>query len=202
MSELITNLEQETASQKRETEQQMAKKKAKVVDGKEAKFETRQSYQEQYTGCSGIITEKNTFGMDDDRKAELAARIARDRKEESKPVKGIFRNFETPGGEFTFPYLAYKGDPLAMYKLRDGKEYTIPLGVARHLRHHCEYPVRGWAVDENNLATHTATRRMIKRCTFEYTDSFDPRDEEFRLKQQQQMAPDVIGTNVGTVGRR
>lgn len=202
MSELITNLEQETVSQKRETEKQMAQKKAKIVDGKEAKFETRASYQAQYSGCSGIITERNTFGMDSAKKEESAAKIQRDRVEESRPVKGIFRNFETPGGEVTFPYRAYKGDPIAMYKLKDGKEVTIPLGVARHLRHRCEYPVRGWRVDENNLATHTATNRMVKRFTFEYTDSFDPRDEELRQKQARETSADVIPVNLGSIGRR
>lgn len=199
MSDIIEKLD-ESPSEIKKTNVQMAKKKAKIVDeDKTANFETRASYQAQYTGCSGIITERNTFGMDDDKRDVLRAQIKRDQKEEAKPVKGIFRNFETPGGEFVFPYRAYKGDPLTMFKLRDGKEYTIPLGVARHLRHRCEYPVRGWRVDENNLATHTATTRMVKRCTFEYTDSFDARDEEFRLKQARSMTQDVVPTHLGTI---
>ena len=201
-AKVVDKVEKLTPSQKKDAEKQMALHKAKVIDGKKAKFETRASYQNQYSGVESIIPQEHMFGMDQARKMEIAARIKRDQIEESKPVKGIFRNFETPGGQIKFPYRAYKGDPIVMIKLKDGQVATVPLGVARHLRHRLEYPVRGWRVDENNLATHTATARMVKRCTFEYIDTFDSRDEEFREKQARSMTGDVIPTHLGSIGGR
>lgn len=185
MSELITEpVEKLTAAEKKTAEIQVAKKKAKIVDDKSAEFQTRSEYQAQYSACESIIPESQTFGMDENRRHEIRARIKRDQQEERQPVKGIFRYFETPGGELRFPYRAYKGDPLQMFKLKDGQVATVPLGVARHLRHRLEYPVHGWRVNENNLATHTAANKMVKRCTFEYIEFFDPRDEELRQQQK------------------
>lgn len=187
MSEIITEIspkEKLTASEKKTAEIQIAKKKAKIVDDKSAIFTTRAEYQAQYSACESIIPESQTFGMDEERRESIRMRIRQQQKEERKAVKGIFRYFETPGGELRFPYRAYKGDPLEMYKLKDGQVATVPLGVARHLRHRLEYPVHGWRVGENNLATHTAANKMVKRCTFEYIDFFDPRDEEMRQQQK------------------
>ena len=109
----------------------MAERKAKVVDGKGSQFESRSSLQEQYSAVESVLPERFMFGMDDARRKEVAAKIRRDQIEESKPVKGVFRNFETPGGEIKFPYRAYKGDPVLMIKLTDGQVATVPLGVAR-----------------------------------------------------------------------
>jgi hypothetical protein len=48
-------------------------------------------------------------------------------------VKGIFKFYEAPGAELTFNFKLYRGDSVQKYTLTDGKVYTLPLGVARHL---------------------------------------------------------------------
>ena len=55
------------------------------------------------------------------------------RDEDSKPVTGIFKNIEVPGGDLEFTYRKYKEDPYRSYRFEDGKEYTVPLGVAKHI---------------------------------------------------------------------
>lgn len=187
MSEIITGMapEKETASQKKEAALQMEKHDKKIIDGKKAEFEKSSTFQAQYSACTGVIPETHMFGINDKKKQEIKAKLKLLQEEERKPVKGIFRNFETPGGVMTFPYRAYKGDPILKFELKDGQLATIPLGVARHLRHRLEYPVHGWRVNEANLATHTSVNKMVKRCTFEYIDFFDPKDEELRLQQKE-----------------
>jgi hypothetical protein len=67
------------------------------------------------------------------------------RKEDSKMVKGIFTCLEPKGGEVTFSYLKYKGETTKNYTLKDGKEYTLPLGVVKHLNN------IGWEVHSHML---------------------------------------------------
>ena len=43
---------------------------------------------------------------------------------------------------------------------------------------------------------------MVKRCTFEYMDYFDPRDEEFREKQSKSMTSDIVQRHIGVIGGR
>lgn len=69
-------------------------------------------------------------------------------KEESKLVKGIFKNIESSGGDLTFAYRAYKSEPIRVYELIDGESYTIPLGVARHINRQCKYTKSAHLVDK------------------------------------------------------
>ncbi len=62
----------------------------------------------------------------------------RDRDKEK--VRGVFRFFERPGGDLSFPYKAYKGEGFETYHLIDGQTYEIPRGVARHLNNDGWYP--------------------------------------------------------------
>jgi hypothetical protein len=61
------------------------------------------------------------------------------RKADAKLVKGIFKNLECPGGDLTFAYHAYKGEPTRVYHMVDGDEYEIPIGVAKHINQQCKY---------------------------------------------------------------
>ncbi|MDX1532849.1 MAG: hypothetical protein R3230_01430 [Nitrosopumilaceae archaeon] len=83
-----------------------------------------------------------------------------------KPVKGIFRFFESPGGTLRFSYLKYKGDPLEKFELTDGEVYTIPLGVAKHLRNSGWYPVHAYQLDENEKPSKKIGQK-VHRFTFE-----------------------------------
>lgn len=54
-------------------------------------------------------------------------------EQECKPVKGIFKNYECPGGTSHIVQSKYPGQPIFNQKLEDGQEYTVPLWVARWL---------------------------------------------------------------------
>lgn len=56
-------------------------------------------------------------------------------------VKGIFRYYEVPGGSMSFSFKKYREDPVERYDLVDGQQYTLPLGVAKHLNKNGTYPV-------------------------------------------------------------
>ena len=61
------------------------------------------------------------------------------RKEDSKIIKGVFRDNELHGGTVSFPFRKWKGDPVKNYTFTDGQEYEIPLAVAKHLNSGCCY---------------------------------------------------------------
>lgn len=99
-----------------------------------------------------------------------------ERLRDRKPVKGIFRFHEVPGGTLNFSYLKYKGDPIDKHELKDGEVYTLPLGVARHLRTSGWYPVHAHSMDDKGTASKRIGQK-VKRYTFEPLDFIA--DEEF-----------------------
>lgn len=76
--------------------------------------------------------------------------IEMQRQNDRKLVVGRFKFHECPGGEITFYYRKYKGDPLEKYTFVDDQVYQIPLGVAKHLKNKCWYPTYDHVVDEHN----------------------------------------------------
>lgn len=54
-------------------------------------------------------------------------------KEECRPVRGIFKNYECEGGSAHICQHKYPNQPLFNMVLQDGEEYEIPLWVARYL---------------------------------------------------------------------
>jgi len=76
--------------------------------------------------------------------------VAEDKRQEAmeddaRKVTGIFKNLEAPGGDLTFTYKKYKEDPIREYHLEDGKSYTIPIGVAKHINNMTAVPERDYA---------------------------------------------------------
>lgn len=105
---------------------------------------------------------------------ELAKeKLERYRNEEMKMVKGIFKNFETPGAGATIQVKKYKGH-FFNQTMQDGQEYEVPLYVARHLNGidvtaeaiggklgTCSYPVHSHIMDQNgNPIPHVAKRKQ------------------------------------------
>ena len=78
-------------------------------------------------------------------------RFEKQRKEESKLIKGIFQDNEIKGGTIKFPFKKYKGDKIEIYMLTDGVEYELPLSVVRHLNSNCFYQEDSY--DKNGLLT-------------------------------------------------
>lgn len=90
-------------------------------------------------------------------------------QEETKLVRGIFMNYESPGAAQTITVRKYPGVPVFTKTMRDGETYEIPLYVARFLNgtdvsvgavdnpNHgskligtCRYGVHGWKMDAPN----------------------------------------------------
>jgi len=88
--------------------------------------------------------------------------------EETKTVKGRFRNYETPGGSLRVQVRKYPGIPPFDKIMFDNETYEVPLYVARHLNgvdvaakacygkvHSCSYPTPGfiWEQGKNMPAS-------------------------------------------------
>jgi hypothetical protein len=87
-------------------------------------------------------------------------------------VKGIFKNFEEPGGTMRFNIRLHKGDKVEKYELEDGQIYTIPLGVARHLKKNCWYPVHAQRQDSKGMVSQYIGQK-VHRCSFHILDTID-----------------------------
>ncbi len=85
-------------------------------------------------------------------------------EEETKTVKGRFKNYETPGGRTRIMVKKYPGVEMFDKWMEDGQMYEIPLYVARHLNGvditaksiggkvgTCSYPVHGFKSTDGNL---------------------------------------------------
>lgn len=83
--------------------------------------------------------------------------------EETKLVRGRFKNYETPGGALPLTCGKYPGQPMFSKTFQDGEEYEVPLWVARHLNGtdvtakelngkigSCSYPIHGFKWEAAN----------------------------------------------------
>jgi hypothetical protein len=101
-------------------------------------------------------TEKST------RHSQTKAILNKFIEEETKVVKGKFRNFETPGAGTRIMVRKYPGIPMFDKVMMDGASYEIPLYVARHLNgtdvtatkanrklNTCAFPTHGFMYDNS-----------------------------------------------------
>ncbi len=98
------------------------------------------------------------------------------RDKDREKVRGIFKNYEVPGGIFRFSYgPMYKGDQTETFDLEDGKIYTLPLGVAKHLIKNCWYPEHSYVVDEygKSIAKVGTKHRRVGFQSLEFVDIDD-----------------------------
>ena len=98
------------------------------------------------------------------------------RDKDREKVRGIFKNYEVPGGNFQFSYgPMYKGDQTERYDLEDGKIYTLPLGVAKHLNKNCWYPEHAHVIDEDGkpIAKIGTKHRRVGFQSLEFLDIDD-----------------------------
>lgn len=102
-------------------------------------------------------------------------------REELRMVKGIFQNFESPGLSLRLQVRKYK-DHFFDMTLEDGKEYEVPLYIARHLNgidataEHlngklgtCSYAIHSYIVDKNGNPIVSHEKRK-KRYGFQSLD--------------------------------
>ena len=87
--------------------------------------------------------------LTEEEKKKASDVVEKAKKEDSKLVKGIFKNHECQGGDVIFSIRLYKGEPVRTYHLIDGHDYELPLGVARHINRQCKYKKHKWLVDKD-----------------------------------------------------
>ena len=90
-------------------------------------------------------------------------------------VKGIFKFYEVPGGNLSFVMKEFKEDQVEKYSLDDGKIYTLPLGVARHLNKNGWYPKHKHTLDAEGRAVVDAGTK-IRRFGFQSLEFVDIED--------------------------
>lgn len=102
----------------------------------------------------------NSLNVLKDPKKSGKERLEKIMQEESRVVKGVFKCYECPGASTTFSVKKYPNQPTKTYTFQDGKEYEVPLWVARHLNgidatagelqgrtHSCGVPVHTYHID-------------------------------------------------------
>lgn len=104
-------------------------------------------------------------------------------KEECRPVKGIFKNYECPGGSLPLTMGKYPNQPIFNKTLNDGEEYEVPLWVARALNGidvtakerngkvgFCSYPIHAYTIDKNTGQSIPSIGSFRQRYGFQSLD--------------------------------
>jgi len=68
---------------------------------------------------------------------------------DSRMVTGTFKNLEAKGGDLTFTHRLYKEEPFRTYRFEDGKSYTVPFGVANHIKEMTKVKKHAYLVDKD-----------------------------------------------------
>jgi|HubBroStandDraft_3_1064219.scaffolds.fasta_scaffold154182_2 hypothetical protein len=80
------------------------------------------------------------------------------REDHEKPVRGIFKFHEVPGGVMEFVFKEFKGQKIEKYTLADGEIYTIPKGVAIHLNKNGWFPLYNFVQGDGSVQTGMAVQ--------------------------------------------
>jgi len=107
--------------------------------------------------------------------AKKAPNLRFQRDKDREKVRGIFKFYEVPSGQLAFSYKAYKEDQVETYTLVDGKIYTLPLGVAKHLNKNGSYPVHSYLKDESGNVSMKIGQR-VRRFGFQSLEFVDVED--------------------------
>lgn len=108
--------------------------------------------------------------------------IAMQQKKDAEMVKGVFKDYEVPGGNLSFSYRKYKGEDITRYDMIDGHVYTIPRGVAKHLNSSCWYPEYDHIKGEGS--TNYAIKKKVHRFGFQ---SLEFMDEDAHIENEQKI---------------
>lgn len=120
--------------------------------------------------------------QNNDKKPLTSKELKYMRDKDRELVTGVFRFHECPNMPLKFVFRKYKDDPVETYELFDGCEYTIPLGVAKHLNKEGWYPVHeyvlnnGQANPEKNVKAPRERYRIarkVRRFGFQSMDFLD-----------------------------
>ena len=125
--------------------------------------------------AESVTPQVETIALMEDKKALGKRKLETYMKEEMRTVKGIFQFFECPGMSAKITVKKYPGH-IFEKEMTDGKEYEIPLYVARFLNgidvtaeaiggklNTCGYPVHTHIMDKNGLPI--ISHEKIKRSS-------------------------------------
>ncbi len=113
-------------------------------------------------------------------------RFQRDRDREM--VKGVFKNYENPGGWLGFCTKFYKEDPVERWDFFDEQIYTIPRCVARHLNSNLWYPIHEHAVDPDGKKIMKIGQK-VRRAGFQSLEFTDLEDLTPQIVTVENMQP-------------
>jgi hypothetical protein len=106
------------------------------------------------------------------KKAKGNLRYQRDKNREN--VRGIFKYYEVPGGTVSFVFKEFKEDQVERYDFIDGKTYSVPLGVAKHLNKRGWYPIHQHIKTEDGTAMRIGEK--VQRFGFQSLEFIDVDD--------------------------
>ena len=118
----------------------------------------------------------------ENKKTRKAPNINYLRDKDRELVKGVFNFHESKGGILRFAFRKYKGDPIEQYELEDGKVYTIPRGVAKHLNTSGRYTQHQFALGPDGQKQRI--NKQMARYGFqslEFTDFDDYQEAEKKI---------------------
>ena len=107
--------------------------------------------------------------ISDEVRTELQKKIQAQKEEDLRMVRGIFKNLECPNGFLKFSYKKYKGESVRTYSMFDGKEYEVPLYIAKHLNNNCCYPVHANSIGADGTPCESIGK-MVNRFAFISTE--------------------------------
>lgn len=118
-----------------------------------------------------------------DPKRAAKERLQKLMNEESRLVRGVFKSYECPGAAATISVRKYPGQHTQTYTFVDGREYEIPLWVARHLNgidatavelkgriHSCGVPVHQHHIDVKTGMSSVEVGTVRRRYGFQSMD--------------------------------
>lgn len=107
--------------------------------------------------------------LTDPAREDLQKKIEKNKEEDLRMVRGIFKNLECPNGSVRFSQRKYKGEQVREYVMWDGREYEVPLYVAKYLNNNCAYPVHAASLDADGKPSETVGK-MVNRFAFISTE--------------------------------
>lgn len=139
-----------------------------TIEEQAVAFEAEQEEKTKNTGLIGTMHEPRYINPKDQKQRgiSLAKKIKYMRDQDRVLITGKFRYLEMRGGTLKFSFRKYKGDPVERYELEDGKIYTIPYGVVKHLREEVWYPVHKYLLGPDGKASKFVSYK-VHRCTFD-----------------------------------
>lgn len=118
--------------------------------------------------AKNITRHKNNSVLTDEQKRKKLAAI---RDENRQLIRGIFYDNEIKGGESEISFRLHANDGgIETRKFRDGDVYEIPLGLYKHFRDNCWYPIHEYAMNEKGVHMQVEGKK-IRRFGFQAFDT-------------------------------